>query len=69
MTLFEKIRRIRKFALVGGSVFTRDELEASKAHIKPGVSLSALNQDVVLSYCYSVCLRAAMLNPVIMIID
>ena len=49
--LFERIRRIRRYGLVGGSVSLQVGFKVSKAHARPILCLLAIhiNQDVTLS--------------------
>jgi hypothetical protein len=49
--LFERIRRIRRYSLVGGSVSLQVGFKVSKAHARPILCLLAIhiNQDVTLS--------------------
>ena len=49
VALFEKIKRIRRCGLVGGSVSLGVGFEISKAHAKPRVSL-LMDLSVALSY-------------------
>lgn len=67
VTLFEKIRRVRKFALMEEVL----SLEIGLRFQKPILSLESLSvptdQDIALGYCYSVCLHATKLNTAIMI--
>jgi hypothetical protein len=50
-----RIRRIRRCGLVGGGVSLGVELEVSKVHVHPSVSLCLLpvEQDVALSNFFS----------------
>jgi hypothetical protein len=68
VALFERLRWIRRCGLVGRNVSLGMGFELSKAHAKPRVSLSVMDQKVALSYCPSACLQAAML-PATMIMD
>jgi hypothetical protein len=67
VTLFERIRRIRRCDLVGRSVSLGVGFEVSKALTKPRVSLPE-DQTVAFSYCSSTCLHAT-LSPTIMTMD
>ena len=46
VTLFERIKRIKRCGLIGGSVSLREGFEVSKDHAKPTVSFSPfIDQD------------------------
>ena len=61
----ERIRRIRRFCLVGGSISLRVGLEVSKAHARPRLSFSLLpaahDGELSAASPASVCLCAALL--------
>ena len=71
--LFDRIRRIRRCGLVGGSVSLGGRgvgFEVSEAYCQPRVFLfQSMDHDIVLSYCSSLCLPAAMLPAMIIIAD
>jgi hypothetical protein len=61
VALFERIRRIRRCGLVGGSVSLRVGFEVSEAQAKPKETLP-VEQDVALNY-FSSTMSATMFLP------
>lgn len=68
VVLFKRIRRIRRYGLVGVSVSLGLYFLVSKAHARSSPLSLPVDKDMTLIYCPSVCLHANML-PIMMKMD
>jgi hypothetical protein len=68
VTLFERIRRVKRCNIARGNVCLGWVLRFQKSMPSPESLSLPTDQDIILSYCVSVCLYATML-PVMMVMD